>query len=276
MTQNSLDADDGVDWNKRLACCQIGVGTRMNWHILGNGPNSGELNITRPVVVFNQGYPSLENPCRVSNQRLSHAQQALSVTGPLPFDGFEASLNQLHQQMQVALQAVPSSGLCCLMAFAQLGLAPSVSRMNLLPNLTRPADLPSDKPMGSYFHNWLAERRVMLPVMVSLDWPEFYLQPVVAAQHDKTNPYPLLARLTHAGKTEGLALLEQMADIAAESWLYDYASHDITAFDRLFYLERSKARSANWWLFDNSASAFMARVHYQLAWVQQQHFLKQV
>ncbi|MCF4009996.1 hypothetical protein [Rheinheimera sp. UJ63] len=259
----------------------------MSWHIVGNGPNTGHaIENNNPLanqqhIVFNHGYPQWLNSCRISNQRLAGGNNALSVSGTLPFTGFAQALNLQHQQLQVALNAVPSSGLCCLMVFALAGIPATVSGMTLLPSLARTGGLQVRQPMASYFHNWLAERRLLMPYIATLDWPQFYLTPLPAAngaatKHTAANPYDQLKQLTQLDKQAGMAVIRVLADLAPANWLNHTNSDSVNAMAPLFYLSRTETQSPNWWLFDDVASQLMARVQYQLAWAQQQYLLAQV
>jgi hypothetical protein len=258
----------------------------MNWHIVGNGPVVGNAlaNKAPPAeqqrVVFNHGYPQWLNSCRISNQRLVGGNNALSVSGTLPFTGFAKALNLQHQQLQVTLSALPSSGLCCLMVFALAGIPATVSGMTLLPSLARTGGLQARQPMASYFHNWLAERSFILPYVATLDWPQFYLTPLLAAngaatKHTTANPYDQLKQLTQLDKQAGMAVIHALADITPASWLKHTNADSVNAVAPLFYLSRTETQSPNLWLFDDVASQLMARVQYQLAWAQQQYLLAQ-
>lgn len=248
----------------------------MKWQILGNGPQHNNQVATQNCVVFNQGYLQLQSACRIVNQRLSHTDSALQVNGRPPFAGFAEVLNRQHNALQRALNAVPSSGLCCVMAFAEAGMTANITGMTLLPNLTRLPGMPRRKPMASYFHNWLAERRQALAHLSLFHWPQFYLAPQQHGQSIAFNPYAILKTLPKLDKTAGLAVMQQLVRATPESWLQCDTPHDYDAVDAMFCLARNNAESPNWWLFDDSASELMAWIQHQLAWAQQQHLLNLV
>lgn len=248
----------------------------MKWQILGNGPQHNNQVATQNCVVFNQGYLQLQKACRIVNQRLSHTDSALQVNGLPPFAGFSEVLNRQHNALQSALNAVPSSGLCCVMAFAEAGMTADVSGMTLLPNLARLPGMPKRKPMASYFHNWLAERRQALAHLSLFHWPQFYLAPQQHVESVACNPYAILTTLPKLDKAAGIAVMQQLVRATPESWLQYDNTDDHDAVDALFCLARNNAESPNWWLFDNGASELMAWVQHQLAWAQQQSQLNLV
>lgn len=258
----------------------------MTWHIIGNGPNVDNAfaykaqRAEQRCVVFNQGHPHWLKSCRISNQRLAGGDSALSVSGAVPFAGFVQALNLQHQQLQATLNAVPSSGLCCLMAFILMGIPATVSSMTLLPSLARTAGLQARQPMASYFHNWLAERMLIMPYLATLDWPQFYLPLVQSTNYTQTkntiaNPYALLTQLTQLDKHAGMDIIRVLAAETPESWLRHTRAESVSVVAPLFYLSRNEKQSPNWWLFDDMASQLIARVQYQLAWAHQQYFLAQ-
>lgn len=245
----------------------------MTWHIVGNGPLFRAIAPTVQLVVFNQGFAAQVNACRITNQRLSGAELALVVSGKMPFAGFTEAINQRHTKLQATLHAVPSSGLCAAAAFIEKGLPAQVNGMTLLPSLARSNSLEARQPMPCYFHNWLAERRYMMPYLSALSWPQFYLAPLQHAKSMSVNPYELLAALYDMDKAAGLTAIQQLAVASADSWLAHNAPAEAGALDTLFYLPRDKSRSPNWWLFDDTGAALMAKVHHQLAWAQQQRLM---
>ena len=248
----------------------------MKWQILGNGPQHTNQVATQKYVVFNHGYLNLQSACRIVNQRLSHSDSALQVNGLPPFAGFAEVLNRKHNALQRELNAVPSSGLSCVMAFAEVDMTANVSGMTLLPNLKRLPGMPERKPMASYFHNWLAERRLALAHLSLFHWPQFYLAPQRHNESIAFNPYALLKTLSNLNKNDGLSIIRQLVRATPESWLQYDCPHDYDEVDAMFCLMRNNVESPNWWLFNDGASELMAWVQHQVAWAQQQRLLNLV
>jgi hypothetical protein len=245
----------------------------MIWHILGN-----DVNVAMPayqienLVVFNLRHTELTHSCRIINRHLSGNSRALTVSGRVPFDEFDATLNKTHARLQLEARALPSSGLCCVIVLAEAGMTPNVRAMNLLPGLRRCAGAGPRKPMPAYFHNWLAERRLVMPLLGDMNWPQFILEPLRVGDRVNGNPYALLSALlacTRGRSAFSVRILSMLERINPECWLKYSDGVDCAKFDSLFYLPRNRSASPNWWLFENAAAASMHQIQHQLAWAQQ-------
>lgn len=245
----------------------------MKWQVLGNGPqlsNAIEGMNLRHTIVFNRGFPQVLEGCRIENQRISGSGSKLSVSGYPPYLEFEQVLIEQHANLYSVLNSPPSSGLCCLFALLGKSIDVSVTRMNLLPSLTRDNSLPLRKPIACHFHNWLGERRLILPYITHIDWPQFYLPPIAITRSQRGNPYELLTKLTTLKKPTAMYAIQQLAKIDSQDWI-NYDDLALTkSVDSLFYLSRTESHTMNWWLYDDQASKLIDIIHYQLAWAQQQ------
>lgn len=245
----------------------------MKWQVLGNGPqlsNDIEDKSQRHTIVFNRGFPQVSEGCRIENQLISGSDSKLSVRGSPPYLEFEQVLIAQHTNLHSVLNGVPSSGLCCLFALLEKSIDVSVTGMNLLPSLARDNSLPLRKPKACHFHNWLGERRLILPYITHIEWPQFYLPPIAITGGNRANPYELLTKLTTLEKPTAIYAIQQLATIDSQDWLNHGDLVLTKSVDSLFYLSRTESRTMNWWLYDDQASKLMDIIHYQLAWAQQQ------
>lgn len=245
----------------------------MKWQVLGNGPRSSNAiddMSQRHTIVFNRGFPEMSDGCRIENQIISGNGSKLRVRGYPPYLEFKQVLVTQHANLDPILNSVPSLGLCCLFALIDTSIDTSVTGMNLLPSLARDNSLSLRQPKACHFHNWLGERRLILPFITHIDWPQFYLPPVATTRSHRANPYELLTKLMTLEKPTAIYAIQQLANIDSQDWLSHGDLALIKSFDSLFYLSRTKSRTLNWWLYDNQASKLMDIIHYQLAWAQQQ------
>lgn len=246
----------------------------MNWFVIGNGPL--ERFPSGPgirTIVFNRGFEGRSPTCRLINARLSEGGNRIDISGEAPFSGFERQVNQTRISLQRCLNAIPSTGLSCVYTMLQSGCIPDVVGMNLLPGLIRDRSLSYRKPMACYFHNWLAERRLVLSHLENLQWSQFYLKPLEGSGETKENPYKLLRFLRDEKKTEQSNILQILSEVKQECWLAFHES-SFEFHDSLFHLSRDQSISPNWWLFNYKASALVSRIHHQLAWAEQESFFQ--
>jgi hypothetical protein len=134
------------------------------------------------INIANGGYAKSSATFVVQSSKLSLAQcQQLS-----------RQLDAMAQALTLKLDCWPSSGLTCFALLSQHAPV-QVSRMSLLPSLSRHRQMSIDEHLPCIVHNWLGERRIALEIMNkshaqvfgdtqastspqhAVNWPELFL-----------------------------------------------------------------------------------------------------
>lgn len=242
----------------------------IGWHLVGNGPGPVEMRENERLIRFNQP-PSKPEPAdlTVSNGRVSGVGGHYIAEGRQPFPDFEGQLADQAFRLESSLRVRPSVGLTTLFALKGGGARLRLSRMNLLPSIARPENLPDRKPLACAYHNWLGERRLAMTVAPQCEWPSFWLQDQGGNETSAgSDPYDSLLSLPDIGRTEGRGLIKQLAQLSSRAWLTHATTDRLLKAEALFFLQREIRDTLNWWLFDHQASVFMAQIHRTLALAQ--------
>ena len=243
----------------------------QQWHVIGNGPGRGEIRQNERLIRFNQPFSWPESSTLViSNGRIKGINKPFLVEGQKPPHDFECRLNETSGVLESQLGVRPSAGLATLFVLREEPCNIRISCMDLLPSIARPQQLSNRTPLACCFHNWLGERRIILPWVHKLDWPGFWLSGLDGPKLDlASDPYPPLLSLPSIDRQEGMALIRRLAGLPHACWKAYATEEQLTQAEQLFLLFRGVRDTQNWWLFDPEASAFMARIHHTLAVVQQ-------
>lgn len=124
------------------------------------------------INIANGGYAQSDAAFVVQSQCLSQMQ----------CQDFTQQLHKMAQHLSVRLNCWPSSGLTCFALMSQVAPV-QVSRMSLLPSLTRSQEMTDAQYLPCVVHNWLGERRIALELMIQavkhrpIHWPELLLTP---------------------------------------------------------------------------------------------------
>ncbi|WP_375177783.1 hypothetical protein [Marinobacter mobilis] len=241
------------------------------WHLVGNGPGRTEIRQNERIIRFNQPLPSSEpSTLVVSNGREKGISRRFIIEGQQPPYDFEHRLNETANALESRLGAHPSAGLTALCVLSEEFCNIRINCMNLLPSIARPEHLANRKPLACYFHNWLGERRIILPWVHQLNWPGFWLSFLDKSKlEQRFNPYPSLMSMPFIERREGLTLIRYLAELPQACWTTNATGELLTHAENLFFLSRDVHETPNWWLFDYEASELMARIHFTLAVAQQ-------
>jgi hypothetical protein len=246
----------------------------FTWHLIGSGAGKVVCKAGEKIVRFNQKTDSAGWDLNICNGKVTGERTPFSLNGIEPVHGFAGLLKETAEKLKEELGTWPSSGLATLLALVDAGLTVKLSGMNLLPSIARPMGLGQRVPLACAYHNWLGERRVVLPMLSALDWPSFWLPDEESSGNDSFNPYPLITVLPDLDCAEGRKLIAALGQVPAELWLEHAGLETIQKMERLFFLSRSEMRTPNWWLYDHFASHCMSRVLYRLAQAQQACWLR--
>jgi len=240
------------------------------WHIIGNGKGPLHTTAKQRTVCFNQPSNTIpEVDLVISNKFKSGTTKSFELKGIKPYEGFTEALSHIALTLEQQLNAWPSLGLATIVALQNTHTQLSLSRMNLLPSIARPASLADRKPLPCNYHNWLGERRLALSILDKLDWPSFWLSKTSDFPPVTKDPYPALIALPSYSSKEGLKLIQQLDSLTESSW-YCYATDEhLKKVETLFLLQRDRQKTTNWWLYDYEASLLMANIHRHLALAQQ-------
>lgn len=247
----------------------------QKWHLIGNGPGKAEIRPNERLIRFNQPFPWSESSTLViSNGRRKGINKPFLVEGQKPPHDFERRLNETSGVLESRLGVRPSAGLATLFVLSEESCNIRISCMDLLPSIARPQQLPNRTPLACCFHNWLGERRIILPWVHKLEWPGFWLSGLetgleVSKPGQASDPYPPLLSLPSIARHEGMRLIRWLAGQPHVCWEMHATEDRLRQAEQLFLLFRGARDTKNWWLFDFEASALMARVHRMLAGVQQ-------
>jgi hypothetical protein len=238
------------------------------WLVIGNGNINYPLRNHDFTIGFNQPSKIMNHTCSVLNEKISGTGNGFTILGRSPIINFTEELNKTAHLITPQLKAWPSSGLSTLMCLNEK-IFIAITGMNLLPSLLRNEHLANNKPMPNAFHNWLGERRVaQLYLLPNINWPEFWLKENITTGDKNEDPFVLLKKLPFAHGN--IYLIKQLANINKEGWLQYSDTTRLLEAEQYFYISRHQQRTPNWWLFNNEASKYMAKVQCTLAWVQQQ------
>lgn len=243
---------------------------QTTWHIIGNGLGSLHTTGKQRTISFNQPSNSLHKADLViSNKFNSGTTKSFELKGIEPYKGFTEALNHKALTLEQQLNAWPSLGLATIFAIQEAHTLVSISRMNLLPSISRPESLPDRKPLPCNYHNWLGERRLALPILHKLDWPSFRLSKTSDLPPVEKDPYPTLISLPSYSSKEGLKLIQQLDSLTESSWICYATEEYLNKVEELFLLQRDRQQTTNWWLYDYEASLLMTNIHRHLALAQQ-------
>jgi hypothetical protein len=248
------------------------------WHLIGNGQGKAMLRPGEKVLRFNRPLNAHAlADLSISNGRKRGRSRRFFVSGDAPLLGFEHQLNAEAETLEIVLGEWPSVGLASLWCMLKLDYKLRVSCMNLLPSIARPQQLPKRKPLACHFHNWLGERRILMPITHSLNWPEFWLKAMPSPSFaDCIAPYPCLLSLPALAPVKGMKLLQRLTRLPLSLWCTQATWPLLVKAEPLFYLRRNVQDSVKWWMFDDKASLLMEIIHRRLALAQQFLFLTRV
>ncbi len=259
--------------------------------VAGNGPR-----VLRPerssevVVAFNA---KIEQGAELSQVVASTAMDVTNGSYALALHSTRQELAPwLARLQQIAatklaeqaatLGCIPSTGFMVVHALWASRSHVRVDGLSLDPTITRPADLPSRKPMPQMFHNWLGERRLCLSRWLSAT-PNRWIWPLTCGAADpplanlrgaRAVAYRhVLSELLEARRSGCVGPLHNLAEFEIEP------SHDLLRgssetrkLEACFYLLRGQRDTQNWWLFDHEASAVVNKLVKQLRVAQTQTF----
>jgi hypothetical protein len=270
----------------------------ISWHIQGNGPvpyykelnqaNQRQQNCLR--VGFNlPPAESLEFDLVISNGHRQGKQKSLIVSGLIASETLKKALQSQAQMLEVHLGAWPSLGCVAIHTAVAMGIHPIIHRMNLLPDISRPPLLGAREPLASLFHNWLAERRTMLPLLGQMCWPEFVLdddmpsqsKPILQSVMLEIQPlafvFERLFELPQLERESGSTVIRQVVSLPYTFWKANVPLLEAPALaklDQLFYLNRGENITPCWWLYDVQYSELMNRIRLHIASAEQHAFTR--
>jgi len=248
-----------------------------HWHLIGNGEGLLYLADHELVIRFNQSEsPTFRVDLMISNQYIKGRSRAFELTGVQPILGFSEMLKQHALELERQLGVWPSLGLSTLFAMQELPGKLRISCMNLLPSIARPELMSNRKPLPCTYHNWLGERRLVMPLLNNMNWPNFWLINQEELVLPSGDPFPLLLALSTLNREEGEAQIRKLESQAESSWQYYATQENLKKAEALFYLDRSQQHTNNWWLYNYEASHFMSNIRQRLALAQQALFIREV
>ncbi len=258
---------------------------KQQWLILGNSrehkANKGiETTIgngKKRIVFNNRKIGDYSNTLNICNKKNSRSPR-FDTVGQLPYLGFDNDLYRTAVELQRHLNNWPSIGLTTMLTLSRASIHFDIHWMNLFPVMARQNQTDLNRPLPSYFHNWLGERRVafnMLPepdyshviCKLKLDCPEHSFDCTSVTR----DPFTLLEKLQF--EDSNLSLVQDLASIDISVWLQSSTNQKLIKAERYFHLPRTKAHTMHWWLFNYQASQHMNHVRYVLAYCQQQSIL---
>lgn len=243
------------------------------WHIVGNGSGDLVVGDIEKVIRFNQPLTSrAKTSLTITNSKVAGLKKGVLVEGKVPGEEFIERLEANGRKLQSLLGGKPSLGLLAIMTMLEYEVAVNISCMALMPSLERPQSYSDKKALPAVYHNWLGERRLALPWIDNLHWPEFLLQAPrqeSASAAISTDDFLLLQHLPRLPRKEASQLWKKLSNVSYQSWLEQASYPNLKAVESLFYISRNRHISPNWWMFDNPVSVYVNRLQKILAFVQQ-------
>lgn len=243
--------------------------------VIGNGPNEMPMfERDRPFIRFNlsDDIPLSPMEIRVSNRRvaeLSGKPAVFQVQSQWMKDTEHEQLQHLltkqASKLGAELRCLPSTGLTTVHVCIGLSLSVQVFRMPLRPTMFRASELPPRQPLAAAFHNWLGEQRMAWRLIASqgdqLSWPDMVAKRCAIAGETERglDPYPRIFEWMQKASVEGPdfvdpANLVELANSSRFDWL-GYAKYErLHQLEPFFYLDRTRQKTANWWLYSNTLS----------------------
>jgi hypothetical protein len=243
--------------------------------IIGNGPGEmPKFERDRPFIRFNlsDDIPLSPMEVRVSNRRaakLSSVPPVFQVQSQWMKDTERERLQYLLAKqvfkLGTELGCLPSTGLATVHACIELGLSVQVFRMPLRPALFRAPELAPRQPLAAAFHNWLGEQRVAWRLIASqgdqLSWLDMVAKhcAIAGETEGRMDPYPRIfewMQIASMGGPDSVdpANLVELAIPSKFDW-EGYAKHEcLQQLEPFFYLDRTKQKTPNWWLYSNALS----------------------
>jgi len=262
--------------------------------VVGNGsgdcPPSG---VSLPCVTFNQVAPTSwsDDEIRVVNRKVAgrtNTSEPFRVTGsrrsPAWCGALQGALSETAEELEAALECLPSTGFATTWALVQMGFALHLYRMPLRPSLRRPTGLSERTPLPAAFHNWLGERRLAWQYLYEstaiLSWPQLPLSDGEAGERSEPtmeDPVRTLAQWFESQTGEpdqrDFAGLVELARQPAGAWLQPADAVVLKSLEQFFFLKRDNHETPNWWLYSNELSPFIDTLLLRLMQVQQQPHL---
>ncbi|WP_153913746.1 hypothetical protein [Shewanella sp. TC10] len=254
--------------------------------IIGNANGEWRAATQGYTVIFNGTVASGERIINICNGPYAGSTEDFVVTGHHS-DWLALQLSLVAKELETQLNCWPSSGLVSYVLFSRLGCDLSLSRMSLLPSLTRGSTLHQSEHLPCVVHNWLGERRVAIKVFQKttknqIHWPELLLtksDQVTKLTASKTkklinDPFAELLSLSQiASKTEScLNTLIQLSKVPLTVWQSFVNQDKLLKAEQLFYNQNPYTTSGYWYLSDNEASAYLDAIRLNLALCQQALF----
>lgn len=243
--------------------------------VIGNGPDEmPKFERDQPFIRFNlsDDIPLSPMEIRVSNRRvaeLSGKPAVFQVHSQWMKDTEHEQLQHLltkqASKLGAELRCLPSTGLTTVHVCIGLSLSVQVFRMPLRPTMFRASELPPRQPLAAAFHNWLGEQRMAWRLIASqgdqLSWPDMVAKRCAIAGKTEggLDPYPRIFEWMQKASVEGPdfvdpANLVELANSSRFDWL-GYAKHErLHQLEPFFYLDRTRQKTANWWLYSNTLS----------------------
>lgn len=200
-------------------------------------------------------------------------------------EAVEAVLNGGLAQRCESLGCWPSTGYATIHALWTVARKVTVLRLSLDPSLARPATMPMRKPLPQAFHNWLGERRTTFARWLEDPRPH-WVWPLVTDQGQpavgkwqssagEVHPSELLEAFNISARSGTLASIEAVACARVQpSPMLLETCEPIRALEQCFHLDRRRADTRNWWLYDAEASAQVERIASQIRAAQRWAFLE--
>lgn len=232
---------------------------KNSWIVVGNASKQIPLGaLPNSIAVgFNQpAYGTLKYDILIQNQRVSSQSLPIAVTGDLATEDLTTQLLQNANKLAFQLGVWPSLGLIAIHTGMQLGLNLHVRNMDLLPKIARSHTLNPRKPLPCTYHNWLAERRTIFPIIGQLDWPSFHLKPINYPERhislESCELVEMLIRLPILERDLARKSMDLLSQLHPADWLMamkQTTDTEIAAIDQLFCLSREHQITPNWWLY---------------------------
>lgn len=243
--------------------------------VIGNGPSKmPKFERDRPFIRFNlsDDIPLSPMEVRVSNRRvaeLSGEPAVFQVQSQWMKDAERERLQHLltkqASKLGTELRCLPSTGLATVHACIELGLSVQVFRMPLRAALFRASELAPRQPLAAAFHNWLGEQRMAWRLIASqgeqLSWLDMVAKRCAIAGETEgwLDPYPRIFEWMQHASVGGPDSVDpaKLVELAISS-KFDWegcAKHErLHQLEPFFYLDRTKQKTPNWWLYSNTLS----------------------